>query len=40
MRLVPIRVFGLTTPVKTRILRLGLFWQVLDIVGIGIVSMV
>ncbi|MFZ5750437.1 MAG: cytochrome c oxidase subunit 3 [Pseudomonadota bacterium] len=38
--LVQIRVFGMTAPVKTRILRLGLFWHFLDIVWIGIVSMV
>ena len=31
---------GLTTPVKTRLLRLGLFWHFLDIVWIGIFSIV
>jgi cytochrome o ubiquinol oxidase subunit 3 len=37
---VQLRVFGSTTPVKTRLLRLGLFWHFLDIVWIGIFSMV
>lgn len=31
---------GLTTPVKTRLLRLGLFWHFLDIVWIGIFSII
>lgn len=33
-------VFGLERPVKTRILRLGLFWHFLDIVWVGIFSVV
>lgn len=32
--------FGLTTPVKTRLLRLALFWHFLDVVWIGIFSIV
>jgi cytochrome o ubiquinol oxidase subunit 3 len=35
-----VRVFGLARDVKTRILRLGLFWHFLDIVWIGIFSVV
>lgn len=38
--LVQIRVFGLRSEVKLRILRLGLFWHLLDIVWIGIFSVV
>jgi cytochrome o ubiquinol oxidase subunit 3 len=38
--LVQLRVFGATTPVKTRLLRLGLFWHFLDIIWIGIFSVV
>lgn len=38
--LAQIRVFGLTAPVKTRLLRLALFWHFLDIVWIGIFSVV
>ena len=38
--LVQLRVFGLTSAVKTRILRLGLFWHFLDIIWIGIFSVV
>ena len=38
--LAQIRVFGMTTPVKTRLLRLGLFWHFLDIVWVGIFSVV
>ena len=33
-------VLGLTDQVKTRVLRLGLFWHFLDIVWIGIFSVV
>ena len=35
-----IRVFGLPSIVKTRLLRLGLFWHFLDIVWIGIFTVV
>lgn len=38
--LVQIFALGLTTAVKTRVLRLGLFWHFLDIVWIGIFSVV
>jgi len=38
--LVQIAVFGLTPQVKTRLLRLALFWHFLDIVWIGIFSIV
>jgi cytochrome o ubiquinol oxidase subunit 3 len=38
--LVQLRVFGPNTVVKTRLLRLGLFWHFLDIVWIGIFSIV
>ncbi len=38
--LVQLRVFGPTSVVKTRLLRLGLFWHFLDIVWVGIFSMV
>ena len=38
--LVQLRVFGPTIIVKTRLLRLGLFWHFLDIVWIGIFSIV
>jgi cytochrome o ubiquinol oxidase subunit III len=38
--LVQIRVLGMTDQVKTRLLRLGLFWHFLDIVWIGIFSIV
>jgi cytochrome o ubiquinol oxidase subunit 3 len=38
--LVQIGVFGTCTAVKTRLLRLGLFWHFLDIVWIGIISVV
>lgn len=38
--LVQIRVFGPSTVVKIRLLRLGLFWHFLDIVWIGIFSIV
>lgn len=35
-----IKMLGLTTPVKLRIMRLGLFWHMLDIVWIGIFTFV
>lgn len=38
--MVQVAVFGIDTPVKTRILRLGLFWHFLDIVWVGIFSLV
>ncbi len=38
--IVQILMFGLTTPVKLRLLRLGLFWHFLDIVWVGIFSFV
>jgi len=38
--LVQIQVFGLDSLVKTRLLRLGLFWHFLDIVWVGIFSVV
>lgn len=38
--IVQIQVFGLRQEVKLRILRLGLFWHLLDIVWIGIFSVV
>lgn len=38
--MVQIVVFGLNDPVKTRILRLGLFWHFLDIIWVGIFSVV
>lgn len=38
--LVQLRVFGLDSCVKTRILRLGLFWHFLDIIWVGIFSVV
>ncbi|MDA3876269.1 MAG: cytochrome c oxidase subunit 3 [Halothiobacillus sp.] len=38
--LVQMSVFGLTPKVKTRLLRLGLFWHFLDIVWVGIFSIV
>ena len=38
--LVQMRVFGLTTPVKLRLMRLSLFWHFLDIIWIGIFSVV
>lgn len=38
--LIQIRVFGMSTMVKTRLLRLGLFWHFLDIIWIGIFSIV
>jgi cytochrome o ubiquinol oxidase subunit 3 len=38
--LLQLRTFGLSTPVKTRLLRLGLFWHFLDIVWVGIFSVV
>ncbi|KIZ50275.1 cytochrome (ubi)quinol oxidase subunit III [Pseudomonas sp. HR1] len=38
--LVQLRVFGLDTPVKTRLMRLGLFWHFLDIVWVAILSVV
>lgn len=38
--LVQVARFGLTTPVKSRLLRLGLFWHFLDIIWIGIFSVV
>lgn len=38
--LVQMSVFGLTPRVKTRLLRLGLFWHFLDIVWVGIFSIV
>lgn len=38
--MVQVAMFGVTTPVKTRILRLGLFWHFLDIVWVGIFSVV
>ncbi len=38
--LVQIRVFGLSDAVKTRFMRLALFWHFLDIVWIGIFSVV
>lgn len=38
--LVQIKVLGLTDAVKTRFLRLGLFWHFLDIIWIGIFSIV
>ena len=34
------RVFGLVPLVKTRILRLGLFWHCLDLIWIGIFTIV
>ena len=38
--LVQVRLFGLRREVKLRILRLGLFWHMLDIIWIGIFSLV
>lgn len=38
--MVQVAMFGVTTPVKTRLLRLGLFWHFLDIVWVGIFSVV
>lgn len=38
--LVQLRVFGLDTPVKTPLMRLGLFWHFLDIVWVAILSVV
>ena len=38
--IVQVLVLGLTDTVKTRVLRLGLFWHFLDIVWIGIFSVV
>lgn len=38
--IVQVGVLGLTTGVKTRLLRLGLFWHLLDVVWIGIFSVV
>lgn len=38
--LVQLWVFGLDTPVKTRLMRLGLFWHFLDIVWVAILSVV
>ena len=38
--LVQVRVFGLTDPVKLRLMRLSLFWHFLDIIWIGIFSIV
>ena len=38
--IVQIRRFGLSGPVKLRLLRLGLFWHFLDIVWVGIFSFV
>ena len=38
--MVQIVVFGIDDIVKTRILRLGLFWHFLDIVWVGIFSVV
>ncbi len=38
--MIQVIVFGVTTPVKTRLLRLGLFWHFLDIVWVGIFSVV
>ncbi|WP_322628867.1 cytochrome (ubi)quinol oxidase subunit III [Halothiobacillus sp.] len=38
--LVQMGVFGLTPRVKTRLLRLGLFWHFLDIIWVGIFSIV
>lgn len=38
--LVQIKVLGLTAPVKLRIMRLALFWHMLDIVWIGIFTFV
>ncbi len=38
--MVQVRVFGMHRAVKLRILRLGLFWHLLDIVWIGIFSLV
>ncbi len=38
--LIQIQVFGLTDAVKTRLLRLALFWHFLDVVWIGIFTIV
>ncbi|WP_193142778.1 MULTISPECIES: cytochrome (ubi)quinol oxidase subunit III [unclassified Meridianimarinicoccus] len=38
--LIQIGTLGLVSPVKTRLLRLGLFWHFLDIIWIGIFSVV
>ncbi|MGA7296211.1 MAG: cytochrome c oxidase subunit 3, partial [Rhodanobacteraceae bacterium] len=38
--LVQLLVFGVSPQVKTRIMRLGLFWHFLDIVWVGIFSLV
>lgn len=38
--IVQIGVFGLTAPVRSRLLRLGLFWHFLDIVWMAIFSIV
>jgi cytochrome o ubiquinol oxidase subunit 3 len=38
--LIQIRVFGMSEAVKTRLLRLALFWHFLDVVWIGIFSVV
>ena len=38
--LVQLSVFGVTPAVKTRILRLGLFWHFLDIIWVGIFTIV
>jgi cytochrome o ubiquinol oxidase subunit 3 len=38
--MIQVVVFGINTPVKTRILRLGLFWHFLDIIWVGIFSVV
>lgn len=38
--LVQMRALGLTTPVKLRLMRLSLFWHFLDIIWIGIFSIV
>lgn len=38
--IIQIRIFGLVPIVKTRLLRLGLFWHFLDIIWIGIFSIV
>ena len=35
-----LRVCGLDTPVKTRLMRLGLFWHFLDIGWVAILSVV
>ena len=35
-----IRMFGLAPIVKTRLLRLGLFWHFLDVIWVGIFSIV